>query len=239
MIVYQDEHIVVANKPAGTLSIPDRFDATKISVQGYLTQELGRKIFTVHRLDRETSGILVFAKTEAAHRHLSIQFEKHETEKFYYALLDGVIQEDEGEIDQPLAEHPSVAGKMHISKKGKPSQTQFKIIERFKFFSLVEARILTGRMHQIRVHFKSIGYPLAIDALYGRREALFAHDIKQKGFRTGKFTEEVLPLMSRSTLHAYSLRFRHPQTEESVHFEAELPKDFRALLNQLRKWSAS
>lgn len=233
-IIFEDDHIIVANKPAQLLSIPDRFDATKPSLSAELTVTRG-KIFIVHRLDRETSGIIVFAKNEETHRHLSMQFENHETQKVYLALLDGVMHQEEGEIDRPITEHPTIPGKMMVAKKGKESFTLFKVIERFKHFTLVEADIRTGRTHQIRVHFQSLGYPLAVDALYGRREALFGRDIKNK-FKVGKFTEEELPLMKRTTLHAFRLTFKHPLSNEWVSFESDVPKDFRALLNQLRKW---
>ena len=233
-IIFEDDHIIIANKPAHLLTIPDRFDATKPSLYADLTQKYG-KIYTVHRLDRETSGILVFAKNEEAHRHLSLQFENHETRKVYLALLDGVMHQEEGAIDRPIAEHPTQLGKMTVAKKGKESLTLFTVKERFKHFTLVEADIRTGRTHQIRVHFQSLGYPLAVDALYGRRDAIFGHDIKNK-FKVGKFTEEELPLMKRTSLHALRLSFKHPLSNELVSFETELPKDFRALLNQLRKW---
>jgi 23S rRNA pseudouridine1911/1915/1917 synthase len=233
-IIFQDEHIIVANKPPQLLSIPDRFDALKPSLSADLTVLFG-KIFIVHRLDRETSGIIVFAKTEEAHRHLSIQFENHETQKVYLALVDGVMHQDEGEIDRPIAEHPTIPGKMMVAKKGKESFTLYTVIERFKHFTLVEADIRTGRTHQIRVHFQSLGYPLAVDALYGRREALFGRDIKNK-FKVGKFTEEELPLMKRISLHSHRLTFKHPLSNEYMSFETELPKDFRATINQLRKW---
>ena len=233
-IIFEDEHIIIVHKPANLLTIPDRFDPTKPSLYAELTQIFG-KIFIVHRLDRETSGILVFAKNEEAHRHLSLQFENHETRKVYLALLDGVTHQDEGEIDRPIAEHPTILGKMMVAKKGKESLTLYKVVERFKHFTLVEADIRTGRTHQIRVHFQSLGYPLAVDALYGRRTAIFGHDFKKK-FKVGKFTEEELPLMKRTSLHALRLTFNHPLSNESVSFEAEPPKDFRALLNQLRKW---
>ncbi len=233
-IIFEDDHIIVANKPAHLLTIPDRFDATKPSLYADLNERFG-KVFIVHRLDRETSGIIVFAKNDDAHRNLSLQFEKHETQKVYLALLDGVMHQDEGEIDRPIAEHSAIPGKMTIAKRGKASLTLFKVTERFKHFTLVEADIRTGRTHQIRVHFQSLGYPLAVDVLYGRRTELFGHDFKKK-FKVGKFTEEELPLMKRTTLHSFRLSFRHPVSNELVSFESELPKDFRALLNQLRKW---
>jgi 23S rRNA pseudouridine1911/1915/1917 synthase len=235
-IIYEDSDIILVNKPADLLTIPDRHDAEKPSLQGALKAHYGR-VFTIHRLDRETSGILIFAKNEDAHRHLSIQFEKHETSKIYVALLDGVLHQDTGEIDKPIATHSSVAGKMVIAKRGKESLTYYKATEKFKHFTLVEADIRTGRTHQVRVHFQSIGYPLAVDALYGRRNSLLLSAIKTKGVKLGKFEEE-RPIMSRTTLHAHRLTFKHPTTLEMMSFEAPIPKDFTALLNQLRKWGS-
>ena len=234
-IIFEDDQIIVVNKPADMLTIPDRHDSAKPSIYGELNKIHG-KVFIVHRLDRETSGIIIFAKNDVAHRNLSMQFENKETRKIYLALLDGATHADEGEIDKPIAEHTAVAGKMVIANRGKPSLTFWRVAERFKHFTLVEADIRTGRTHQIRVHFKSIGYPLAVDALYGQREALTIADIKQSKLRVGKFTEEVGALMSRTTLHAFRLSLRHPLSNEPLVFEAEPPKDFRALLNQLRKW---
>ena len=182
---------------------------------------------------------MIFAKTAEAHRDLSIQFENHQTSKIYIALLDGVLNHETGEIDKPIAPHSSIAGKMVIAKRGKDSLTLYKVLEKFKHFTLVEAVIKTGRTHQIRVHFQSMGYPLAVDALYGRKASIFLSEIKsKKRFNIGKFEEE-RPIMSRSTLHAYKLTFRHPSTQEMMSFEAEMPKDFSALLNQLRKWGTA
>lgn len=232
-ILYEDDDLIIVNKPAEMLTIPDRF-SEKPSVVGFLRQQLD-KVMTVHRLDRETSGILCFAKNEAAHRHLSIQFEHKTVQKIYLALLDGNLHTEEGSIDKPIGEHPSVAGKMCVSRAGKPSLTLFRVRERFKHFTLVEANIKTGRTHQIRVHFQSIGYPLAIDPLYGRRDAVLLSEIKQKGFRLAKYADE-LPIMSRCTLHAFRLELQQPTTGEPLIFEAAPPKDFRALLTQLEKW---
>ena len=161
-IIYQDDQIVVVNKPAELLTIPDRHDATKPSLYGELNKIFG-KVFIVHRLDRETSGILVFALNEDAHRDLSMQFENKETRKVYLAILDGSMHADDGEINKPIAEHTSVPGRMVVAKRGKESLTLFRVVERFKHFTLVEADIRTGRTHQIRVHFQSISYPLDVE----------------------------------------------------------------------------
>ncbi len=233
-LIHEDEHLLIVNKPAGLLTIPDRIAPDKPNLVRALQSKYG-KVMVVHRLDRETSGILCFARNEDAHRHLSIQFEKHTVDKFYHALLDGVLHADEGEIDRPIGEHPVIPGKMAISRSGKPSLTFYRALERFKRFTLAEVLIKTGRTHQIRVHMLSVGYPLAIDAVYGRRDAILLSEIKGKSFRLGKFTEEERPLMSRSSLHASRLRIDHPHTGERMQFETELPKDFAAVLSQLRK----
>jgi 23S rRNA pseudouridine1911/1915/1917 synthase len=234
LIIFEDESIILATKPPGLLSIPDRFSAQKPNLVAMLNLQFG-KVWVVHRLDRETSGLIVFARNEDAHRSLSLQFEQRQSKKTYLALLDGQLPHPEGTIENRLAENPAHPGKMMVAKKGKTAITHYRLVENFRQFCLVEARIETGRMHQIRVHFESIGHPLAIDSLYGRREALLLSTIKQKGFRLGNEQEE-RPLMSRLTLHAWKLEFEHPASGQLVSFEAPLPRDFDAVLKQLRKW---
>ena len=233
-LLYEDEHILVVNKPPGLLTIPDRTGG-KESLLGLLERRFG-KVFVVHRLDRETSGVLCFARSVEAHRNLSMQFERHTSDKFYLALVDGVLHHEEGEIDKPVGEHPTIPGKMTVTHSGKPSLTFYRVAERFRRFTLAEVLIKTGRTHQIRVHFQSIGYPLAVDALYGRRPALYLSEIKGKAHKSGKYSEEERPLMDRTSLHAARLRIDHPVTGERMEFKADLPKDFAAVLNQLRKW---
>ncbi|MFZ2897239.1 MAG: RluA family pseudouridine synthase [Saprospiraceae bacterium] len=236
ILIYEDESLLVAEKPAFMLSIPDRFSPEKENLLDLL-REGREEVYTVHRLDRETSGIILFAKTREAHRDLSLQFEKREVSKKYLALVDGAVMDEEGRIEQPIGESQSHPGKMEITKRGKPSLTLYKVLERFKGYTLVEADIQTGRTHQIRVHFAAIGHPLTVDSLYGQREAFFLSEIKGKKFQLGKFQEE-RPLMTRTTLHAWRLQFRHPESGEMMDIQSELPKDFAALLNQLRKWAA-
>jgi 23S rRNA pseudouridine1911/1915/1917 synthase len=235
-ILFEDDHLLIVNKPAGLLTIPDR-TGSQPNLSEWLQQRYGTAM-TVHRLDRETSGLLCFARNEAAHRHLSIQFEKHTADKFYMVLVDGIVHHDEGEIDKPIGEHPAISGKMTISAQGKPSLTFYRVIERFKRMTLVEALIKTGRTHQIRVHFQSIGYPLAVDAVYGRRDAYYLSEIKGKKYKSGKFTEEERPIMQRTSLHSTRLRIDHPVSGARLEFSVPLPKDFQALLNQIRKWGA-
>jgi len=235
-ILFQDDDIIVVNKPAEFLSIPDRFIAEKPSLVSFLKNEKDQdEVFVVHRLDRETSGVIIFAKNKEAHRDLSMQFENRTVNKIYLVLVEGNVHKEEGEIAQPIANNMRDAGRMIVAKRGKPSLTLYKVVERFKNYTLLEANIKTGRTHQVRVHFESIGYPLAVDELYGRKKAFLLSEIKLKKYRRGKNTEE-RPLMSRTTLHAFQLTFTHPTTKEEMTFKTELPKDFRAVLNQLRKW---
>lgn len=233
-IIYEDKAIVVVNKPPFLLTIPDRYAVEKPNILAYL-KNTRDEVFTVHRIDKETSGILVFAKTEQAHKHLSKQFQERSIDKFYLTLVDGKMYQQEGVIDKAIAQNPSRQEKMIITEKGKPSLTHYKVVECFKHFSLVEANIKTGRTHQIRVHFESMGYPLAVDAIYGRRDAFFLSEIKGKKYRLGKDQDE-RPLISRSILHAQRILFDHPTSGERVEFKAELPKDFSAVVKQLRKW---
>jgi 23S rRNA pseudouridine1911/1915/1917 synthase len=234
-ILHADEDLIVVEKPAGMLSIPDRFDLEKPNLLHYLQAEYGQ-VMVVHRIDRETSGILVFARNEDAHRHLNQQFLDRTVEKIYLALVDGKPQPPVGEINQPIGPHPSHAGKMMINYKGKQALTLYRVSDTFKAYSLVEADIKTGRQHQIRVHFASIGHPLVVDPLYGKREAFFLSEAKMRNFHLAKKEEAERPLMSRLTLHSHQLVITHPRTEERLSFSAALPKDFKALLAQLDKW---
>jgi 23S rRNA pseudouridine1911/1915/1917 synthase len=126
---------------------------------------------------------------------------------------------------------------MHVDiKRGKPSVTEYRVVEDFTHFSLIEAVILTGRTHQIRIHFKHLGHPLAVDALYANKEELYLSEIKRKRFNLKKNTDE-RPLLTRVPLHAHSLRLNHPITNELIEVNSEVPKDMRAILSQLRKWN--
>jgi RluA family pseudouridine synthase len=233
-IVFEDEDLIIVNKPANYLTIPARFKKDTPNVYNWLQRDR-TEVFIVHRLDRETSGILCFAKTESSHKILSKQFQEREVEKRYLALVDGVPNNEEGYIDKPIAENMAHRGKMIIAKRGKASQTSYKVLEVFKKFSLIEAHIHTGRTHQIRVHLQFIGHPLAVDVLYGRREGFNLSEVKGRKYQQGKHVEE-RPLMSRSTLHALKLVLNHPVTNEKLTFEAPLPKDFSAVVKQLRRW---
>jgi 23S rRNA pseudouridine955/2504/2580 synthase/23S rRNA pseudouridine1911/1915/1917 synthase len=231
-IIFEDQLLIAINKPSGLLTIPDRYDDSKENLYEILKLHFG-SIFTVHRLDKETSGTIIFAKTAEAHKALNTAFEERRTNKRYLAVVNGAPREQNGIIDLSIDEHPSGKGKMMPSKKGKESVTEFSVIEHFSNFALIEAHPLTGRTHQIRVHFAAIGHPLAVDSIYGTRSQLLLSEIK-KGYR-GRKDEPERPLISRLTLHSWKLTFDHPQSGQPVSVESPIPKDIHALLSQLRK----
>src|SRR5260221_5201636 len=148
-IIFENNLFIAINKPAGLLSIPDR-EQTQTSLKDMLLQKYGT-IFTIHRLDKETSGIILFTKDEATHKYFSKQFEERSVEKFYIGLVHGTPENKTGTINDPIMEHPAMNGKMIVDKKGKPSVTDYEVLESFGKYSLVKFQIHTGRTHQIRV----------------------------------------------------------------------------------------
>lgn len=230
-ILFQNESFIAINKPAGLLTIPDR-EGKEASLKSLL-QERFEQVFTVHRLDRDTSGIVVFALNEAMHKHLSQQFEARETRKIYNGLVLGKPVETEGIINEPIAEHPTKKGQMTVWRKGKESVTEYKLLENFRYFSWMEFRILTGRTHQIRVHMKHLGHPIVCDPLYGDGKPLFISQIK-RNYKLSQTAEEEKPILSRLALHSAQLSFKGMEGE-TIALEAPLPKDLRASLNQLSK----
>jgi len=233
-ILFEDQDLVIINKPAGILTVADRYNMESLHLQSLLRKRYG-EIFTVHRLDRDTSGVIVFAKNAETHKLLSALFESRDIEKYYLAFVQGQTPPD-GEIETFLAESQHVQGKMVVSKKGKWSHTSFRTIENFKTASFLKVRIHTGRMHQIRVHMQHIGHALLVDPQYGGQEALYLSELKGRKYRPTKDEDGERPLVYRLTLHAYQLKFAHPITGEQLEIVADLPKDLRALLNQLQKW---
>lgn len=234
-ILYEDNELIAVNKPAGMLTIPDRYNKALPNLRTVLSEKF-ENIFIVHRLDKETSGVIIFAKNADAHRELNLQFmDIMKLKKIYHAVLEGVVVDDEFSIDIPIMPDPRKVGRSIPSARGKDSLTVLKVLERFKKSTFVELNLVTGRHHQIRVHCAAIGHPLLVDEMYGNNTEFRLSQIKRK-FNLKKNDEE-RPLISRVTMHAKSIEFEHPKTHEIVEINADYPKDFDALLQVLRKYS--
>ncbi len=229
-ILAETNDFITLNKPAGLLSVPDRTQSTP-SLKDLLMEKYG-DIFTVHRLDRETSGVIVFAKNAEAHQYLSVIFQERQVEKMYYGIVWGVPSSPSGVIDLPMFEHPGKNGTMVVNRKGKPASTGFEVVEDFGKYSLLKFNLFTGRTHQIRVHMKETGHPILCDSLYGDGKPFLVSSLK-KNYKHSGFEDEI-PILNRLALHAGRLAFTDQQGQLFV-VEAEMPKDLRALLSQMRK----
>jgi RluA family pseudouridine synthase len=214
-ILYQDADIIAVDKPEGIATIPERAPQADSLVK-QLEALMGHKIFVVHRLDKESSGVVLFAKNAAAHRNLNIQFDKRTVHKTYAALLHGVVGPDAGTINEPLRQFGS--GRTAVDRReGKPCTTEYAVTERLSAFTLVSASPRTGRRHQLRAHFYSIGHPIAGDPLYGDRAKL--------------------PPVARLMLHAARIEFDLPSGGRKD-IAAPLPASFSAALDAARSGKA-
>lgn len=221
-ILYQDSDVVIVNKPCGMVVHPaaGNEDRTLVNALLYHIKDLSgiggeMRPGIVHRLDKDTSGLILVAKNDHAHTLLSEQFKERSMEKHYRAVAFGNFSDDHGLIDAPIARHPVDRKKMAIVPAGKPSQTEWSVLERLKSATYLDVHLLTGRTHQIRVHMHSIGHPLLGDRIY-------APNIK---------TSVHIP---RLMLHAYSLSFTHPTTGERMTVSAPLPEKFSQTLDKLK-----
>ncbi|MFN4286700.1 MAG: RluA family pseudouridine synthase [Lacibacter sp.] len=230
------ENWIAVNKPAGLLSVPDR-EQSEPSLKDLLRAQFGN-IWVVHRLDKFTSGLIVFARTEEAHKYLSRQWEEHRVEKYYQGLVQGRPLLQEGTVEAGIMEHPSKKGTYITHRKGKPSRTDYKVLQYFGPYTWMEFRIHTGRTHQIRVHMKHIGHPIVCDEVYGTAAPVLLSNIKGKKFKLSQNEEAERPLLSRMALHAWKLQFTDADGS-LVALEAPLPKDLLALKKQLEKWSST
>ncbi len=232
-IIAETDHWIALNKPSGMLSIPDR-KQSEPSLKDWLNEKYG-KVFVVHRLDKFTSGLIVFAKDEATHKLLSLQFEERKVEKFYLGLVHGILQNKEGEVDVPMMEHPAKNATFITHQKGKASLTEYKVLSEHGQYSWLQFQIHTGRTHQIRVHMKHIGHPIVCDEVYGSPAPILLSSLKRKKFKLAKSDDEERPLLNRLALHAWKLSFTDAENKK-IELEAPLSKDLKALLQQFEKW---
>lgn len=231
-LIYEDAEIIAVDKPAGIPSIPERYEAGCVSALEIL-RDAHPGILAVHRIDKDTSGVLLFCKTEAAFRVLSGRFSRREVRKVYGLLAAGRPGEDGLLCEEPLRLDGDRRHRTVVHRDGKPSVTRFRVLERFRTCSLLEAVPETGRTHQIRVHLAHLGYPILCDGLYGSEEPLLLSSFK-RGYRPAAGGER--PLLARLALHALSVEFLHPSGGQPLRIEAPLPKDMAAALAQLRKF---
>lgn len=221
-IVYEDADVIVVNKPSGMIVHPSAgiYSGTLVNALLYHCHDLSgingvTRPGIVHRIDKETSGLLMIAKNDMAHQSLSQQLQEHTVIRRYYALVHGLIPHEFGRIEAPIGRDPHDRQKMTCTdKNAKTAITNFKVVERFKDMSLVECRLETGRTHQIRVHMQYIGYPVYGDPQYG---------LRRDDTTYGQF------------LHAKILGFIHPRTHEEMYFDSELPEFFENKLDELRQ----
>jgi 23S rRNA pseudouridine1911/1915/1917 synthase len=244
-ILLDDEHCIAVDKPAGLAVIPGRGETT--SALEMLAAETGLpcagavdpRLRVVHRIDKETSGVVLFAKHIASQRQLSHQFQNNRIRKEYLALVAGSPAEDSGTIDTPIAPHPADPRRMTTARRGRPALTAWQVEGRFGPITLLRVFPRTGKTHQIRVHLKSIGLPLVVDPLYNRLPPGTPSGLLLSSFKRGykpSGDQPQRPLIDRLTLHAESLGFLGLEGRE-ITVKAPLPKDFRSAINMLQKYA--
>ena len=243
-VVFEDEHILVINKTAGLVVHPGvgNYSGTLINALYYYFRDLplfqtgDMRPGLVHRLDKNTSGILLIAKTELSHNRLAKQFYERTTSRKYLALVWGSLDEEEGRIEGHIGRDLKDRKKMTVfsdGSQGKPAVTHYKLLERLGYLSLVECQLETGRTHQIRVHFKHIRHPLFNDETYGGDQIL-----KGTTFTKYKqFVQNCFQILPRHALHAKSLGFEHPATGEKMFFDSELPEDMTQVIEKWRRYT--
>ncbi len=222
-IIYEDRDIIVVNKPKGMVVHPANGnpDGTLVNAIMAICKDslsgIGGEIRPgiVHRLDKDTSGILIVAKNDKAHINLSEQIKEHKVKKTYIALVKGIVKENNATINMPIGRSEKDRKKMAVTKKGKEAITHFKVLKRYDKYTLLEINIETGRTHQIRVHLSQIGYPIVGDEVYSKGK----NEWNIKG----------------QCLHAKSLDFKHPVTNENMHLEAKIPQYFKKILEELKE----
>jgi 23S rRNA pseudouridine1911/1915/1917 synthase len=231
-IVYEDEELVVVNKPAGMVVHPAAGapNGTLANALAHHFQQLSSRAGAtrpgiVHRLDKDTSGLIVVAKTEEAHENLSDQFREREVFKSYVALVHGSVAQESGRIDQPLARDPRQRTRMAVVRGGRPALSLYRVRQRFERFTLLDVEIKTGRTHQIRVHLQWLKHPVVGDKVYGEGRDKSIQDVHVRA---------ALAATNRQFLHAAQLGFRHPRSLAPLRFEAPLPAELEGFLQAIR-----
>lgn len=241
-IIYEDEFLLVVNKPAGMVAHPaySNYTGTLVNALLHHTKNLsginepGRPGI-VHRIDKDTSGLLVVAKDDWVHAKLAEQFSKHSAEREYIAVCWGKFEKTKGKIDTLITRNKSDRKKFAVSKtEGKRAITLYEVIEEFDFASLIKLNLKTGRTHQIRVHLSSIGKSVFGDGTYGGRQIRYGSNLPQ----IKKHVDILLHIMPRQALHAKTLGFIHPKSKEMMHFNSELPKDMQLLISKMKMLSS-
>ena len=246
-IVYEDDSVVIVNKPAGMVVHPGHGNYQDTLINGlifhfeHLPENQNNRPGLVHRIDKDTSGLLVVAKTEQAMTHLAQQFFNKSTQREYIAIVWGNVEEDKGTVEGHIGRHPknrlqnTVFEGEDADLKGKPAVTHYEVIERLGYVTLIRCILETGRTHQIRVHMKHIGHTLFNDERYGGNEILKGtHFTKYK-----QFVDNCFKILPRQALHAKTLGFVHPKTQELMHFDAPLPQDMVAAIDKWRNYAKS
>lgn len=220
-IVYEDDDVMVINKPQGMVvhPAPGNYSGTLVNALMFMADRLSSingviRPGIVHRIDKDTSGLLMVAKNDKAHEWLAHQLKEKTTIREYYAIVNGTLSKDHGTVDAPLGRHPQDRKKMAIVQDGRNAVTHYEVLERFKFHTLVKLNLETGRTHQIRVHMASMGHPIVGDPVYG----LKTEKVKHEG----------------QALHAKKIGFVHPTTHENILFDSNLPEYFETLLKKCR-----
>ena len=229
-IIYENTDCIVLNKPSGLLSVPDRKQLLP-NLKDILITKYG-DIYTVHRLDAPTSGIIIFAKNAETHKQLSHQFENRLTKKLYLGIVHGALPDNEGTWDTPILEHPGKNGTMVAHRNGKASITNYKVLHNLSKYSILQFDILTGRTHQIRVHCKNAGYPIVADTLYGDGKGIMLSTLKKR-FNLSKNELDEKPILNRLALHAQYLTVIVNGVSQT--FEAPIPKDINVAIKILQK----
>lgn len=215
-IVYEDFDLLILNKGPNIVVHPTKSHQSNTLSNGiayyFREKNIKKKIRFVNRLDMDTTGILIVAKNSFAHQQMALQFENNTVEKKYLAIVQGIVESDEGTIDVPIGREEDKSVKKIVTESGQDALTKYKVRERYKNATLVEVRIYTGRSHQIRVHMNHIGHPIIGDSLYNENS----------------------PLIDRQALHSYYLKASHPRTGKVLEFEAPLPEDMEKLINLMK-----